>query len=62
MAHVDTNRAHIHSGNAHDGIFTRMMNAFIAWNETRVTRNALSRLSDRELEDIGLNRADVDKL
>lgn len=32
----------------------------VSWNDARVTRNALSSLSDRELEDIGLTRADID--
>ena len=32
----------------------------VAWNDARVTRNALSGLSDRELEDIGLIRGDID--
>lgn len=32
----------------------------VAWNDARVTRNALSELTDRELEDIGLSRADID--
>lgn len=31
-----------------------------AWNDARVTRNALNKLSDRELDDIGLCRGDVD--
>lgn len=31
----------------------------IAWNDARVTRKALNRLSDRELDDIGLSRADI---
>ena len=30
------------------------------WNSARVTRNALSRLSNRELDDIGLCRGDID--
>jgi uncharacterized protein YjiS (DUF1127 family) len=34
--------------------------AVVAWNDTRVTRKALSSLSDRELEDIGLVRGDID--
>ena len=34
----------------------------IAWNDARVTRNALSSLSDRELDDIGLVRGDIDKV
>lgn len=34
--------------------------AFVAWNDARITRNALSSLSDRELEDIGLIRGDIE--
>lgn len=34
-------------------------NMLITWNEARKTRNALSRLSDRELDDIGLCRGDI---
>lgn len=33
-----------------------------AWNDKRVTRRELSRLSDRELDDIGLCRADIDRV
>ncbi|MEM7753903.1 MAG: DUF1127 domain-containing protein [Pseudomonadota bacterium] len=32
-----------------------------AWNENRRTRNALSRLSAHELNDIGLSRGDIDR-
>ncbi len=32
----------------------------VAWNNARTARNALSKLSDRELADIGLSRADLD--
>ncbi|MCE8513386.1 DUF1127 domain-containing protein [Ruegeria pomeroyi] len=39
---------------------TTIANAFAAWNDARATRNALTALSDRELEDIGLSRADID--
>lgn len=34
--------------------------AVIDWNDTRVTRNALAALTDRELDDIGLVRGDID--
>lgn len=34
--------------------------AVVEWNEVRVTRAALSKLSDRELADIGLNRGDIE--
>ena len=33
-----------------------------AWNDARVTRNALSKLTDRELDDIGLCRGDIDDI
>jgi uncharacterized protein YjiS (DUF1127 family) len=33
---------------------------FNAWNDARVTRRMLSGLSARELDDIGLTRADID--
>jgi len=36
--------------------------AFQAWNDARVTRNALGKLSDRELDDIGLCRGDVEAI
>jgi uncharacterized protein YjiS (DUF1127 family) len=32
------------------------------WNDVRVTRKALSTLSDRELDDIGLCRGDIDHI
>ncbi|HHS88877.1 MAG TPA: DUF1127 domain-containing protein [Rhodobacteraceae bacterium] len=32
------------------------------WNDVRATRAALRKLSDRELEDIGLNRGDIETL
>ena len=37
----------------------RLLAAITAWNDARATRKALSVLSDRELDDIGLTRADV---
>jgi len=33
---------------------------FTAWNDARLTRNSLGRLSDRELDDIGLCRGDIE--
>ncbi|MES2914224.1 MAG: DUF1127 domain-containing protein [Pseudomonadota bacterium] len=36
--------------------------AFRAWNDARVTRKSLSKLSDRELDDIGLCRGDIEQL
>ncbi len=39
--------------------FSNIGNAAIAWNDARVTRNTLGKLSDRELDDIGLTRGDI---
>lgn len=43
-------------------IFARIVEGVSAWNNARVTRDALSRLSDRELNDIGLSRSDIDRV
>jgi len=40
----------------------RLVNAFFTWNDTRRTRKALSQLSDRELDDIGLSRGEIDRI
>ena len=37
-----------------------LLSAFFDWREQRETVIALSRLSDRELNDIGLSRADLE--
>lgn len=34
----------------------------VAWNEVRATRAALSKLTTRELEDIGLIPGDIDRI
>ena len=39
-----------------------LVTAVVDWNDARVTRDALSALSDRELEDIGLVRGDIDNV
>jgi len=35
--------------------------AVSAWNDSRVTRNELRKLSDRELDDIGLHRSEIER-
>ncbi|TYB90358.1 DUF1127 domain-containing protein [Oceaniovalibus sp. ACAM 378] len=40
----------------------RPIAAFSAWNNTRLTRKSLDRLTDRELDDIGLSRGDIYRL
>lgn len=39
-----------------------MISAVIAWNDARVTRKSLAGLSDRELDDIGLHRGDIEAI
>ncbi|EAQ27347.1 DUF1127 domain-containing protein [Roseovarius sp. 217] len=59
MAALDSTRSH--TTNAGFGaVFSRVFSVLAAWNERRATRAALSRLSDRELDDIGLSRGDID--
>ncbi len=39
-----------------------MARSFNNWRRYRQTRNELTRLSDRELRDIGVNRSDIDRI
>ena len=43
-------------------LVSSLMATLAAWNDARVTRNALNRLSDRELDDIGLCRGDIETI
>ena len=60
MAAFDTTRTAYGSSSAVTSFFSGLVASVVAWNDARVTRNALSALSDRELEDIGLIRGDID--
>ena len=63
MAAYDTTRTAYGSVMAVSRVSTFVMGLFgtvVAWNDARVTRNALAALSDRELDDIGLIRGDID--
>jgi len=54
---------HAASGNPFvAGRLSHFFAAVVSWNNTRITRNALRKLSSRELEDIGLSRSDIDTL
>ncbi|WP_443089951.1 DUF1127 domain-containing protein [Yoonia sp.] len=44
------------------GFFVSAFGAVAAWNDARVTRNSLSKLSARELDDIGLSAGDIDNI
>ncbi len=37
-----------------------LMGSLRTWNDARQTRNALHSLTDRELDDIGLHRSEID--
>jgi len=41
-------------------LLTQLMHSLASWNDARATRLALSKLSDRELDDIGLTRGDIE--
>lgn len=58
--------AAIETSHAVNGIFgqtlTRVTTAIASYFEVRSTRKALSQLSDRELDDIGLTRSDIEQI
>ncbi|RKF13934.1 DUF1127 domain-containing protein [Roseovarius spongiae] len=59
MASFDATRTAPTASTSFGGFFTRAFGAIAAWNDARATRKALSQLSDRALEDIGLSRHDI---
>lgn len=60
MAAFDTTRpVAAHSAGIIAQFLTDLAGSFVAWNDARVTRKALSKLTARELDDIGLTFADV---
>lgn len=58
MAAADTTQISV-SAPRGVGIFASLHAAISDWNDRRNTRNALDKLTDRELNDIGLSRADI---
>ena len=63
MAVIDTPRfASASFGGKSQSYVASLFSAVLAWNEARLTRNALAKLSNRELEDIGIVRGDIDKM
>ena len=63
MAAFDTSRPTYAVGHkGFSAVFTSLYAAFAAWNDARMTRNALNALSDHELEDIGLTRGDIERI
>ena len=61
MASIETSRP-IAAGFSFAGLVSAVFHTVSDWNDTRVTRKALSQLTTRELEDIGLSRGDIDSM
>lgn len=59
MAVIDNTRS-AHVSNGGFSALTNLVATFAAWNDARQTRKALGQLSNRELDDIGLCRGDID--
>ncbi|MDQ2093720.1 DUF1127 domain-containing protein [Rhodalgimonas zhirmunskyi] len=62
MAVIETSRTRATGTGRIGQGFAALFATVAAWNDARVTRNALGKLSDRELEDIGLCRGDIDAI
>lgn len=60
MSAIDTLR--VPAGARPFGFFSRLGAALTDWHNVRTTRDALYRLSDRELDDIGLSRGDIERV
>ncbi len=62
MATFDLTRPVARSAGRVSSPLTSAVKAFYAWNDARKTRNVLSQLSLSELNDIGITRADIDRI
>ena len=60
MSAIETNRSFAVGGVGN--VVARIVALVTGWNDTRMTRRELSRLSDRELDDIGLCRGDIERI
>jgi uncharacterized protein YjiS (DUF1127 family) len=58
---VMTNRT-LGAGYRATNVLADIVGRIASWNDARVTRKALSKLSNRELDDLGLNRGDIDDI
>ena len=58
MAAIDFRTASVKSGFS----FVAMIGALVSWIDSRMTRNWLNKLTNRELDDIGLVRGDIDSI
>ena len=64
MAAYDTTRSvsDASTGGRISHVMTSLFGTLADWNDARITRKSLSRLSARELDDIGLCRGDIDMI
>ena len=60
MAVIEIRRASVAPVGLLGHIYANTFGALSSWYDARATRNALERLSDRELDDIGLSRGDIE--
>ena len=58
MAAIDFRSAAPRSGTT----LSSLIGAFAAWNDRRMTSKTLNKLSNRELDDIGLVRGDIESI
>ncbi|RMC35072.1 DUF1127 domain-containing protein [Paracoccus alkanivorans] len=60
MSAIETNRSFAVGGLG--SVVANLASLIGSWNDTRKTRRELNRLSDRELDDIGLTRGDIERI
>ncbi|WP_339107981.1 DUF1127 domain-containing protein [Thioclava sp. GXIMD4216] len=60
MSLQSTNRIELRT--VRPGFFQQIIDLVANWNDRRMTRIALSKLTDRELNDIGLTRIDISNI
>lgn len=62
MAVIEFNRTSVAPVGLFGHMYANTVGALASWYDARATRNALERLSDRELDDIGLCRGDIERV
>lgn len=60
MSATEMSRSHAAGGMGN--VVERFVAFLSSWQEARMTRRELGRLSDRELDDIGLSRGDIERV
>jgi uncharacterized protein YjiS (DUF1127 family) len=61
MASLDHTRT-FSTGGLFGSALSAALGRFTTWNDARITRKALSNLSDHELNDIGLTRGEIEQI